>query len=167
MLAISTYTSPPLSCQIWAVPIGAPLVLYMIAVADATEFRICADEHAPHTAATTAIDIRDLLGIFIFSSGVMVLFGRKVAYLELCPDNDRRAVLTPTRILRRNARTRVNLAADHFVGVDEVVDAARRRRLPWHVVNVELDASAGTAEASRSAGAGDVVAVRSINDAER
>ena len=113
----------------------------------------------------TAIDIRDLLGIFIFSSGVMVLFGRKVAYLELCPDDDRRAVLHPTRILRRNARTRVNLDAHYFIGVEEVVDVARRRRLPWHVINVELDALAGTAEARRSPGAGEVVAVRSLGNA--
>jgi len=137
----------------------------MIAVADATEFRICADEQAPHTAAMTAIDIRDLLGIFIFSSGVMVLFGRKVAYLELCPDNDRRAVLHPTRILRRNARTRVNLDAHYFIGVEEVVDVARTRRLPGHVVNVELDALTTAAEAVGSPGAGDVVAVWSVGDA--
>jgi hypothetical protein len=117
----------------------------MIAVADETEFRICADEQAPHTAAMTAIDIRGLLDIFIFSSGVVVLFGRKVAYLELCPDNDRRAVLHPTRILRRNARTRVNLDPHHLSGVEEVVDVARTRRLPWHVINVKLDALATAA----------------------
>ena len=38
MLAISTKTAPLWSWVSWAVPTGAPLVLYMIAVAAATEF---------------------------------------------------------------------------------------------------------------------------------
>src|SRR6267154_1725486 len=72
MLEISTYTSPLLSCQIWAVPIGAPLTLYMIAFAAETEFCIrWADEQAPQSATIAAmLNSRDLLGTFIFDSGL-------------------------------------------------------------------------------------------------
>src|ERR1700730_5051750 len=74
MLETSTYTSPLLSCQIWAVPIGAPLTLYMMAFAAETEFCIrWADEHAPPSATTAAmLNSMDLLGIFIFDSGLRV-----------------------------------------------------------------------------------------------
>jgi hypothetical protein len=68
---MSTYTTPFLSCQIWAVPIGALLLLYMIAVAVATAFRIrCADEHAPQSPTiAAAVNSKDRLGSFIFDSG--------------------------------------------------------------------------------------------------
>lgn len=71
MLAISTVTSPLGSCQICAVPIVAPLTSYMMAVAAETELRIrCAVEHAPQSATVTAaLNIRELLGSFIFDSG--------------------------------------------------------------------------------------------------
>jgi hypothetical protein len=46
----------------------------MMAVAFETEFRIWADEQAPHSATTAAmVNSRDLLGSFIFDSGVKVL----------------------------------------------------------------------------------------------
>jgi len=68
--AISTWTSPSLSCQIWAVPIGIPLALYMRAFAAETEFCIrCADEQAPQSATMAAmVNSRDLFGTFIFDS---------------------------------------------------------------------------------------------------
>src|SRR6266566_5270312 len=68
MLEISTYTRPFLSCQIWAVPIGAPLMLYMMAFAAETEFCIrWADEQAPQSTTTAAmLNSRDPLGTFIF-----------------------------------------------------------------------------------------------------
>jgi len=68
MLEISTYTRPFLSCQIWAVPIGAPLMLYMMAFAAETEFCIrWADEQAPQSPTTAAmLNSRDPLGTFIF-----------------------------------------------------------------------------------------------------
>src|SRR6266446_4470958 len=74
MLEISTYTRPFLSCQIWAVPIGAPLTLYMMAFAAETGFCIrWADEQAPQSATMAAmLNSRDLLGTFIFDSGLRV-----------------------------------------------------------------------------------------------
>src|SRR6266852_3208071 len=74
MLEISTYTRRFLSCQIWAVPIGAPLTLYMMAFAAETEFCIrWADEQAPQSATMAAmLNSRDLLGTFIFDSGLRV-----------------------------------------------------------------------------------------------
>src|ERR1700675_1465433 len=84
MLEISTYTSPFLSCQIWAVPIGAPLTLYMIAFAAETEFCIrWADEQAPQSAKIAAmLNSRDLLGTFIFHSGVKVLQGEPLQRID-------------------------------------------------------------------------------------
>jgi hypothetical protein len=60
------------------VPIGAPLTLYMIAFAAETEFCIrWADEHAPQSATTAAVlNSMDLLGTFIFDSGLRVSPGR-------------------------------------------------------------------------------------------
>src|ERR1700674_3723731 len=79
MLEMSTYTSPFLSCQIWAVPIGAPLTLYMIAFAAETEFCIrWADEQAPQSATIAAmLNSRDLHGTFIFDSGLRFSLRRR------------------------------------------------------------------------------------------
>src|ERR1700680_136665 len=84
MLEISTYTSPFLSCQIWAVPIGAPFTLYMMAFAAETEFCIrCADEQAPHSATTAAmLNSKDLLCTFIFDSGLRVSPGRPMPRID-------------------------------------------------------------------------------------
>src|SRR5450759_2500970 len=163
MVAISTWTSPFLSCQIWAVPIGVPLALYMMAFAAATEFCIrCADEQAPQNATMAAMfNSRDQLGIFIFDSGVSYCCGL-IPNLELRPDDDRRAILPAACVLGRRAGSGINLDAHNFIGVDEVVDVAGRRRLPRHVVDVILHASCATREARCAPRAGYFVAIRSV-----
>src|SRR5450756_1510999 len=167
MVAISTWTSPFLSCQIWAVPIGVPLALYMMAFAAATEFCIrCADEQAPQNATMAAMfNSRDQLGIFIFDSGVSYCCGL-IPNLELRPDDDRRAILHAAGVLDRRAGSGINLDTHNFIGVDEVVDVPGRRRLPWHVVNVILHASTATREARCPPRAAYLVAVRPIVDAK-
>src|SRR6478672_7629846 len=108
MLAMSTNTVPSLSWVSWAVPIGAPLGLYMIAVAVATAFLTrCADEHATTTSAR--LNIRKRAGIFIFDSA------REMRLLipnpEFRPDDDGGAV-TRARVLGRRAWSGIDFHPD-------------------------------------------------------
>src|SRR5438270_7325614 len=69
-----------------------------------------------------------------------------VANLESRPENDDGAIFHPARVLGRGAGPSINLGGDDFVAVDEVIDVARRRRHPGHVIDIVLNAAGITGE---------------------
>src|SRR2546423_11254266 len=128
-----------------------------MATARATELRAaCVEAQAAQTAITSTVPARrDLRGNFICGSGVWVVQPDvfvSVPNFELCPENDRRAILHSARVLCRYVRSLINLRADDLGPVHELVDVAGFCRLPGHSVYDVLDAvpAAETVHAARA-----------------
>src|SRR5689334_18944696 len=134
MLEISTFTTPFASCQSWAVPIAPPLVLYISAsaLASALRMRIAVEQPMPANTTRRATGMNPLRTL-IRDSGMRFSRGIRrrralTANLELRPNNDRCAItLSRTRVLRRSARTVVNLDPYNLAAIDELIDVTRHQ----------------------------------------